>query len=115
MSAFEILSLALTFLTVVVGVPAIVSLRSQFRKDRESKIAKDAVDDERMSVLREDVDRAHDKIRDIVSDNNNSRILFERYMANLDENTRVLHLVEEKINSVNVLEARLEAHLEAHR
>jgi len=115
MSAYEVISLVAAFLLVAVGFPALISLRSQFRKERETKIAKNAVDDEKMNALREDINHAHDKIRDIVSENNSARVLFERYMANLDENTRVLRLVEDRINSVHIIEARLDAHLETHK
>lgn len=112
MTAFEIATLCLSALLIIVGTPAIFALRREIGKDRDEQIKHVTKTDDEVADLRKDLDHAFDEIREIKADAVNNKIIMERFTTSLDEVVRVLHRVEEKIDRIRDLEARFNAHVE---
>jgi len=97
---------------------AIISVRlgiRQIRQEESGRLIKQALLENHVQELLASTEHAHDKIRELYSKNNEITVCVAEIKTSLQENTRVLRLVESSLTILTKIEERLNGHIEKER
>jgi len=108
-------SLVFSGLTAIAAYVAIKVNVKKLRDEEAAKCIEHALVKDHTVKIQASLDHAHDKIRDLYSKSSDTSVVIAQLQVTMDENTRVLRLVEEALKALARVEERVNAHIEMEK
>jgi len=116
LSVFSIIfSVACSLLTALGVVVAIRMSARQIKQEESYKATEAALLTDHVKRLKESVDHAHEKIRDLYSKSNDVNVVIAELRTTMQENNRVLRQVEQALSVLSKIEERINGHIDAEK
>jgi 5-bromo-4-chloroindolyl phosphate hydrolysis protein len=106
-----ICSLLFGFLSALLTVLNIVAVSRKNRTERDERIRKETLQQSEMANIKNELDSAHNKIRDLYVKDTFKTDLVTRIEGTLEENTRILRRIEDLFVTTARVEERLNNHI----
>ena len=90
---------------------ALIAFWSNNKKDSTKSAEELAVMRQTVIDSVKSIDHCHDKIRDLYSKNNESSVIIGKIQTTIEENTRVLRMIESAIINMVRLEEKVNGHI----
>ena len=115
MEFIPIIALLFGLVGAIASIYGIKLNANKERQNHDERVKAQAVFEERMRTMKLEIDKAHDKIRELYQKDLNKSELITRIEGTLDENTRILRNIEKLLITAAVLEERLNSHIAASK
>ena len=105
------MELYVSIATILGTVIAIIAMWQQNKKDQIKKAESMAILKKTVTDNVKSIDHCHDKVRDLYSKNNESSVIIGKIQTTIEENTRVLRMLENAIINWAKVEQKIDSHI----